>query len=566
MVNWFKSLLSYLSQPPHGRYIRWAGVDWDTGGSVTSGVTVNDETALTYAAVWCATRVISESVSGLPCIIYRRLPNNRGRERAPEHPLYDLLHRRPNPEMNAVAFWDILTKWLVNAGSARCEIIFDGTGRPSKLWPLHPSCVRSKRREDRSLYYEITDEIGSVRHLNPDSVLNIPGALTDDGIDGRGVIRQARESIGMGLATEQYGAGFFGNGARPGGILTHPGNPSKDAENNMRTGWENMHRGAANSNRTALLREGTTYTALGLAPEDSQFLETRQHNVTEVARWYRIPPHKLMDLMRATFSNIEDQSRNFYADSVMPWLRRIEAACMFQLFDGDDDHYVEFLVDGALRGDSKSRTEAAVQQFMNGALTLNQWCAMENRNAIEGEGGDTHFVPVNLVPLDRALKEPEPPPVSVIQQPSGKGPEPKGDDTKQQRASLATKAVIDYELGRLTTKEINAVRRAGNTPSEFLEKVESFYTRHRNTMTEALMPAVTAHLVAIEADRVNIDRHVDHIVEKHIDSAMEDILKAAECSAADLPEAIRALTETWKKGGDDASIESESRLVACDAA
>ena len=231
---------------------------------------------------------------------------------------------------------------------------------------------------------------------------------------------------------------------------------------------------------------------------------------------------------------------------------------MFQLLDDTEEYYIEFLMEGALRADIVARTAAAVQEFMNGKRTLNEWRRMDNENPIEGEGGDTHFVPANLVPLERALKEPEPPPAPVLPA-SPKEPAPPKDDTQQQRAQMATKAVIDHELAWLTVKEINAVRRAANTPNGFLSTVEAFYARHRETMAKALLPAVTAHLATIGAD-AEPAKHVDHLIRKHLATRGATILTAAECSAADLPETIRALTETWqeKKGGDDAQAESET--------
>lgn len=532
------------------RPARWL-VNCMTGGQVTSGVHVNEETALNYAACWLATRVIAEGVAGLPCITYERLPNNRGRLRATDHPLYELLHRKPNPDMTAVTFWEMLASWLVNSGAARAEITRYSSGEISALWPIPPDHIEAMRTPDNRLVYEVRGDSGEKRILDAASVFNVPGSLSCDGITGRGVIGQARESIGMGIATEQYGAGFFGNGARPGGILSHPGNPSEDAENRMRASWEAMHRGPKNAQRTALLREGTTYTPIGIPPEDAQFLETRQFNVTEIARWYRVTPHKLMDLSRATFSNIEQQAQDFYSDSIVPWCKKIESACALHLLDDPERYYVEFLVDGALRGDAKSRTESAAQQFLNGALTLNQWCAMENRNAIEGPGGDTHFVPLNMVPLERALEPPEPKteaaPASKqdAKEKENSKSDKSEDDLRYQVAAEATWAAVKAQVDRLHVKETKAIRRAANQPSTFLDAVEEFYEKHVPLMASAITSALAAHMAVVGDDRDAAECAM-RMARQYRDRVLNELLTASECTAAELSEAIQRLTDDWR--------------------
>jgi HK97 family phage portal protein len=238
--------------------------------------------------------------------------------------------------------------------------------------------------------------------LTSEQVLHIPG-LGFDGIKGYSPIHMAREAIGLALATEEFGARFFGNGARPGGILEHPG-VVKDPEK-LRKSWEEVYKGIKNSHKIAVLEEGMKYHEIGIPPEDAQFLETRRFQLNEICRIFRVPPHLVGDLTRATFSNIEHQSIEFVVHTIRPWLVRWEQAitkCLLR--EGERKIYFpKFTVDGLLRGDFKARMEGYAIGRQNGWLSANDIRELEDLNPIpEEQGGDLYLVNGNMIPAKSA--------------------------------------------------------------------------------------------------------------------------------------------------------------------
>lgn len=366
----------------------------------SAGVRVDEDTALNYSAVWAATRILAETLASLPRWVYEILPGG-GKDTAPDHHLYHLLQVAPNPEMDAFTWWERNVAHAVNWGNAFNEIERTHGGRPLHLWPIHPSRVPPPRRDKYGkLVYLVRNNTGTATRIPAHDMFHIVGVLSDDGLWGKGAVTQGRESIGMGLSTERYGATFFGNGARPGGVLEHPGRLSDVASKNLRESWNRVHQGPGAGHNIAVLQEGMKYAAIDIPPEDAQFLQTRQHNITEIARWYRIPVHLLAELTRSTNNNIEAENLGFVIHSLRPWIVRIEHAVRRQLFlPGERRRYfLEFLLDALLRGDLATRTGALAQQFLNGELTLNEWRAIENRNPI-GPAGDRHYLQAQMVPL-----------------------------------------------------------------------------------------------------------------------------------------------------------------------
>ena len=255
-------------------------------GSTTSGKTVNERTAMQTTAVYACVRILAEAIAGLPLHIYRyRLDD--GKERIPQHPLYYLLHNEPNPEMTSFVFRETLMSHLLLWGNAYAQVVRNGRGQAVALYPLLPSKMEVSRAANGELiytYYRDYDENG----LNPkggyitlrkDDVLHIHG-LGFDGLIGYSPIAMAKNAIGMSLATEEYGAAFFANGANPGGVLEHPG-VIKDIQR-VKDSWNSAYQGSANAHRVAVLEEGMKFQAIGIPPEQAQFLETRKFQINEI--------------------------------------------------------------------------------------------------------------------------------------------------------------------------------------------------------------------------------------------------------------------------------------------
>jgi HK97 family phage portal protein len=370
-------------------------------GESTSGVAVTETTALGCAPYWSCTRVIAEDVASLPLPVYRKLIP-RGKVRAPEHPLYRLLHDEPNPEMQAMDFREAVTSHAVTWGNGYAEIERTNAGTIKALWPLRPDRMRLERR-DGQLYYLYT--VGGVTYaLLPRQVLHIHG-LGFDGVVGYSVARVGANSIGIGMALDEYAGRLFSNGAAPRGVIEQPDNGKKlgdESIKRLRTNWDETYGGLSNVHRVAVLEEGLTYKAVGLPPNDTQMLESRQYQAVEVCRWFRMQPHKIGILDRATWANIEQQNIEHGTDTIRPWCVRWEQAVTARLLTEAErrDYVAEHLIDAIMRGDAKSRGEAHSLGIQSGYLCPNDVAEMENRNPIEG--GDQYFIPLNLVPLAQA--------------------------------------------------------------------------------------------------------------------------------------------------------------------
>ena len=383
------------------------------GGVVSSGVAVSPESSLRYTTVLACVRVLAEGVATLPCLLYERREDN-GREtkrRAREHPLYNLLHDAPNQVQTAYEFDEISMAHLALWGNFYAEIEWTPRGQVQALWPLAPWRVTPYwSRQGKAYRVEldstvVTDE--KARTLADYQVLHIPG-FGYDGIEGKSLIRLAREAVGLGMAAERYGATVFGNGAVPGGVLRHPGELSDKAYDRLVASWAERHQGLSNAQRLAILEEGMEYVKIGIPPEDAQFLETRKYQRSEIAAIFRVPLHMIGDLERATFSNIEHQSVEFLTNSLAPWLRRREQRYNRSLLVGTERqrYFVEYLVDALLRGDTQTRYAAYAIGRQWGWLSVNDIRARENMNPVDG--GEEYLVPMNMAPAGE-LDAPEAP-------------------------------------------------------------------------------------------------------------------------------------------------------------
>ena len=368
-------------------------------GSTSSGKSVNERTALQTTAVYACVRILSETIASLPLHTYRY--TDRGKEKALEHPLYYLLHNEPNSEMTSFVFRETLMSHLLLWGNAYAQIIRDGRGQVLALYPLLPDKMTVDRAAGGEIIYQYRTDRG-VYSLRREEVLHIPG-LGFDGLIGYSPIAMSKNAIGMAIATEEYGASFFANGAKPGGVLEHPG-VVKDPKR-VRESWNAVYQGSGNAHRVAVLEENMKFHAIGIPPEQAQFLETRKFQINEIARVFRIPPHMLADLEKSSFSNIEQQSLEFVKYTLDPWVIRWEMSIQKALFSTAEkkQYFVRFNLDGLLRGDYASRMQGYATGRQNGWLSSNDIRELENMNLIPAElGGDLYLVNGNMLPLSKS--------------------------------------------------------------------------------------------------------------------------------------------------------------------
>ena len=374
-------------------------------GKANSGEMVDEKSAMQIATVYACVRLLAESVAQLPLHLYKAT-DNEGQEKAVDHPLYKILYREPNPEMTSFSFWEAAMTHLLLWGNSYSQIVRDGKNNVLGIYPLLPENVEIDRTDKGELYYiyhaytnEVPGETNKDITFRRDEILHIPG-LSFNGLVGFSPIAMMKNSLGTTMAVEKYGSAFFKNGAQPQGVLEHPGvlkNPEKIREN-----WSDVYGGPGNAHKVALLEEGMTYKPISLPPEDSQFLSTREFGVEEICRIFRVPPHMVQDLKRATFSNIEHQSIDFVVHTLDPWLVRIEKAIVKDLLveDEKDLYFPKFNVDGLLRGDYKSRMDGYSVGISTGIISPNEARRKENMPALsEEEGGDFHIVNGTFIKL-----------------------------------------------------------------------------------------------------------------------------------------------------------------------
>jgi len=367
-------------------------------GGTTSGKAVNERTAMQTSAVYACVRILAESVAGLPLHVYERTANG-SKSTKPSHPLYRLLHDEPNREMTSFVFRETLMSHLLLWGNAYAQIIRDGRGFPIALYPLLPDRMTVDRNESGDLVYTYQSDKGQVK-LHRENILHIPG-LGFDGLIGYSPIAMAKNAVGLALATEDYGATFFANGANPGGVLEHPGVIKPEQADRLRESWQSQF-GGANAHKVAVLEEGLKFHQMSIPPEQAQFLETRKFQINEIARIFRVPPHMVGDLEKSSFSNIEQQSLEFVKYTLDPWVVRWEQSLQQALILPSEKAtiFIKFNLDGLLRGDYQSRMQGYSTGIQNGFMSVNDVRGLEDMNLLTAEeGGDLHFVNGNMVKL-----------------------------------------------------------------------------------------------------------------------------------------------------------------------
>ena len=515
----------------------WYG---DIGAPVKSHVTVTDSTALTYSAVWAATRLLSATTGLIPLDLYRRIPGG-GREVVLDDPRETLVHDRPNGEMGAMMFRAQASQQQINAGNCFSEIERDRAGRPVALWPIHYTRVTIKRTESKQLVYEVKNDRAEPTLIPPADILHVSSMMSDDGIVGKGVIKNARESIGFGIATEQYGASWFGNGGMPKVIVSSPLQMKPDARDNFRKEWRETY-GGPDGSKVGLLTAGMTASTLNISAEDQQFLETRQHNVEEIARWYGVPPHMIQHLLRATFNNIEHMGIEFVTYSLLPWLKLWEQELWAKLLTPDEQQslYFEFNVNALLRGDSKSRGELYQMGINSGWMRPNEAREMENLNPYEG--GDEFYMQGAMMPVEMLGKQaqaaidqanqPDPPPKSAAQQ-----------DDRRAVVVAAAGSMLKLAAERMIRREARDARYAAKSPDSFIKWLDSFYTE---AWTMKFAEAIHAPCVALDALGFAADAQT--IASMQAAKSHGELLElSGNCTATELSQQVDGLMTEWER-------------------
>lgn len=522
---------------PPGRMHIMAGTpgQWDdfwyddvqTGARVPRGFAYNPDSAMRVSTVAACVRLIADSIASLPCKLYRK-SDSGGKESASESPLYTTLHDAPNDDQTAFEYWEAVAVNLLLRGNFYA-IKLGTPGRGISLWPVHPDHVRVARDGMRRIYE--VKLAGGTQVFVGGEIHHVMG-LSMDGLTGISPIRYHASSIGAAAAFEEHGIRTFQNGAAIRGVLEHPGRfRDKERIEQLRRQWQDTYGGPMNAGKTAILEDGMVYKALSMTNDDAQWLESRKYQRTEICAIFRVPPHKVGDLERATFSNIEHQQIEYVTDTLRPWLVRIEQAIKRDLLADEPQLYAEFLADALLRGDAQSRTNALHLQFRSGAITLNEWRSLENRNPVPGELGDTHFVPKDLATIEQVASGDTADAAVDTRPPMYQQEDDQNTDDGADAAPLVQDAAE-----RIFAAEHRAVERraVGSSPQG-----EAALTRRATWLDGKQMPYVARVLAPLSMATRRVDAGESATVELRA-STMADVLGTAERAGV-----IRAILEKY---------------------
>lgn len=371
---------------------------WFGGGNITaSGASVTLTTATRITTVDACINVLAQTMASMPLKVYRLTAD--GKEPDPSHSLWPLLHDAPNKIQTSFEWRETAVAHTALRGAAYNFIAHRNDGAVEEIRPLNPDAVTPFLAPDNTIAYRYFPPGGEQRILLDSEVLRIP-AISDNGIVPQSTLAKHRETFGISLASQQYLSRFFSMSAVPKGGIELPAALGPEAIKLMRESFEDRHRGAENANRIAIFDGGMKWVPIGMTNDDAQYLEIAQFQVSDIARIYRVPPHMVGDLSRATFSNIEHQSIDFVNSTMLPWVRRWEDRLNRSLLTeaGRKTHFIGFEMKGLLRGDSKARSAFYKVLFNIAAMTPNDILRAEDMPTYAG--GDAHYVMQNMAPVE----------------------------------------------------------------------------------------------------------------------------------------------------------------------
>ncbi len=544
-------------------------------------------------AVFACVRLISGTIASLPLPVYQKL-KPRGKERAPDEPLYYLLHTRPNEEISSYVWRQLSIAHMLLWGNAYSEIEYLN-GAPVAIWPLPPWKVRVKRSERGSRFYEVTNDAGQAKMLPSWSVLHFPN-ITLNGITGMSCIRAGAEAIGLSLAAEEFGARFFGEGANVGGIVEYPGKLKGDSLASFKDSVRSGYTGLGKSHRLMLLEEGLKYHRVGIPPNEAQFLETRKFQVGEIGRLFGISQlHKIGDLERATFSNIEEQNIDFVVDTIRPLLVNIEQELNYKLFN-EKQLFAEFVLDGLLRGNIVNRYQAYATARQWGWMSANDVRELENQNPLPGEQGNMYLVPMNMIPADQIdMFEPKLTGKPKLADDDDRKAKTLSEERQNKRrlALLRVRMTKSYEsvfreaAQKIVSRERTLVLQAmdkhmgDRSLSSFDEWLEDFYREFKLRVKKGMLPAIASlanairGLVAeeVHSEEIDTDRLVDEYAEAQADrhvirskATIRQLIRKAEEQDLDTVEVVAERLDKWEKSralqiANDCAVSVASKVA-----
>lgn len=429
-------IASGLANPQRSRRFGFLGPN-------NANVPVTHETAFMVAAVWACIDVISASLAASDWNVYAGVRGADDKKVLPNDGLQYVLNTRFNPEMTAQSGKRALGIAAAGYGNGYAEIERDLSSRIVAMWPIVPNRVEVVRNEEGRMVYRVTQDYGGgFVDLEPENVFHIRGGSVH-GFAGDDMVSKAIQTIAMAIALDQFGAAYFANGTQIGGVIESAGKLDDAAFDRLTKQWNSKHQGAGNAFKVGILEGGVKFSPLTTDAEKAQLIEAKYQIIEEVCRWFRVPPHKIAHLLRATNNNIEHQGLEFSRDTLRPWVQEIQQEADFKLIPYRTPKFLELDVDWAEQGDYMSR--AAAYQVLRGCgvFSVNDVLRKLGENTI-GKVGDVRTMNGAAVRLEDVGKNMLPKP--------GAGAPPSGD------GGAAKAAWLTSVYARIARRHANGAR------------------------------------------------------------------------------------------------------------
>ncbi|OFX13208.1 MAG: phage portal protein [Armatimonadetes bacterium RBG_16_58_9] len=365
------------------------------GHGSQSGKMITLETALESAAVYACVKIIAEDLGSLPYVLYQKIQNPDAIVEAREHQLWKTIRSMANPDMTIGEFVEALTAHAALTGNGFAQKITTASG--TFLFPLQPQDVRLERARGGQIAYIVRSEGGQEQTFTRDDMFHLRG-FSFDGLNGDAILQRARHVIGLGLSAQDYAGKFFANDTTVGLVLSRPLEaPSLTPAGieKLKADFKTAFLGKAHD--VAILQEGTTAERMLPDPEKVALQEQRIFQLREVARMYRMPPFKLQDYERQTWSNSYEGALEYTSNTLRPWIARWRRAAERDLLTDDDrgnGYFVEHKVEALLQGDFEKQARGFAMLLEKGVYSINGVRKLLNLNPVSG--GDAHFIQLNM--------------------------------------------------------------------------------------------------------------------------------------------------------------------------
>lgn len=519
-----------------------------------SGIAVTENSAMSFSALYSGLKFICETMASLPWEV-QELNEEGWYSYDLSHPVNDILNVQMNPEMCSMVARETMLMQAFLFGCSYGEIVTNGRGEVRQIWPIHPNRVTPKRNDSGKLVFEVASDIDngqSKKTLEDDQVFRTP-VMSRDGITGRGLLAYAEQCFGLSLAAETEAAAFFGNGSKPGGLLTLKDvkSMSPEKKEEIKNGWENRHGSSKNAHKVAVMSGDVTWTPIQLSPDQSQALETRRFQVLEVARWLNLPPQFLM-FFENGIGDIEQLMLLLKTFTLRSWMVRLQQEAKVKLFRKSERNYRTLInLDSLLQADIKTRFEAYSNGRQNGYLKLNEIRRWEGLPPLHKNQGETVLIPMNMQPQMEGDPVPD---NSKVSTPSAKepgaNPVQSKDGPVDTKRSLppgllvAHRSIIADAMGRMIRKESKAAQQAAGKPREWLAWVDDFYAKHERQLSEALLPGLTAHCASVETWEQPLTM-AERMAKQHCEASRKALIDASDGDASKFADRVQELTENW---------------------